>query len=174
MICGNPTQPSLLGWRDSLALLGGYWVNRHGERFMVELKAVRRSGDEPLWRQGTPVAGPSSTPANSARPVSCPKATLSPHQRPNRYLLSGGLCDLGPFNRQLLRFGVYPHYRSSMFSERGGSKELLSRCGFESVNTLLSTYSISRISSLAFAGNRAGRGGCERSESARSRHVAVA
>ena len=37
-------QPSLLGWSDMLADHGGFWVDRHSERFAMGLKTEHRSG----------------------------------------------------------------------------------------------------------------------------------
>jgi len=38
-------QPSLLGWSDMLADIGGFWVDRHSRRFAMGLSTVHRSGN---------------------------------------------------------------------------------------------------------------------------------
>ena len=37
-------QPSLLGWSNMLADIGGFWVDRHSRRFAMGLNTVHRSG----------------------------------------------------------------------------------------------------------------------------------
>lgn len=37
-------QPSLLGWSDMLAELGGFWVDRHSRRFAMGLLTEHRGG----------------------------------------------------------------------------------------------------------------------------------
>ncbi len=46
-------QPSLLGWSNLLADYGGFWVDRHSERFAMGLKTEHRSGIRHSGAQGT-------------------------------------------------------------------------------------------------------------------------